>query len=122
MNHHGSDTSTSNALAVEMDPEVAIISTKFTRGDKLPKKVVLKQFEDNRTYVLITGDGENPDDGEYTDSGATSIDDNYTPSGEAIFNNQGNVTILVSRNGDRYTVIGGSFARTFSANDSANGR
>ena len=105
-----------------MDPEVAIVSTKFTRGDRLPKKVALKQFEDNRTYVLITGDGENPDDGEYTESSASSSDDNYTPSDEAIFNNQGNVTIFVSHVGDRYTVIGGSIARTFSANDADNQR
>ena len=40
----------------------------------------------------------------------------------AIFNDQGNVTALVSRDRNRYMVIGGSFARTSSARDSNNRR
>lgn len=120
VSHHGSDTSTSEALVLQMDPEVAVVSTKFTARDKLPKKIVLKQFEDNRAYVLITGDAVNPVDQTYTDSGATNQDDNYTPSDEAVFHNQGNVEILVSPDGSRYTVRGGSFAKTFSAIDADN--
>ncbi len=122
VNHHGSDTSTSNALSTKMDPEVVIISTKFTRRDKLPKQISLKQFQENRTYVLITGDGLNPDTQEYTKSSATTEDDAFDPLDTAIFNNQGNVTVLVARDGSRYTVIGGSFARTFSSEDGENQR
>lgn len=120
VNHHGSDTSTSKALVSQMDPEVAVISTKYTAGDKLPKKIALKQFEDNRAYVLITGDALNPADQTYTDSGATNEDDSYIPSDEAVFHNQGNVEILVSVDGSRYTVRGDSFAKTFSAVDASN--
>ena len=55
-----------------------------------------------------------------TDSGATTEDDGFAVSDEAVFNNQGNVTVLVSVDGSRYTVIGDSFARTFSAVDGDN--
>jgi len=122
VSHHGSDTSTSKALVEQMGPEVAIISTKYTRGDRLPKKIVVKQFQENRTYVLITGDGLNTDTQLFTDSRATTEDDSFIPSDEAVFNDQGNVTILVSADGTRYTVIGNSFAKTFSAKDADNQR
>lgn len=121
VNHHGSDTSTSKALVEQMLPEVAVISTKFTHHG-LPKKIVLKQFQENRCFVLITGDGLNPDEDDYTDSSATSEDDDFTISDSIVFNNQGNVTILVSSDGGRYTVFGNSFAKTFSADDSQNQR
>lgn len=117
--HHGSDTSTSAALASQMRPEVAIISTKFTKNHKLPKKVALQQLEENRAFVLITGEGRDPDTGEFADA-STSTDDSYVP--EAVFENQGTVRILVSRDGSRYTVFGGSFVRTFSSVDSENQR
>ncbi len=120
VSHHGSDTSTSKALVEKMDPEVAIISTKFTKGDKFPKKIVLKQFQNNRCYVLITGDGTNPDTQDYTASSATSEDDNFAALDTAVFNNQGNLTVLISHDGNRYTVIGDSFAKTFSAKDTDN--
>jgi len=122
VNHHGSDTSTSKLLVTEMDPEVAIISTKYTRGDKLPKKIAIKMFQDNNSYVLITGDGINPDVQDYTDSGQTDEDNtnNFTVEAAAVFNNQGNVTILVSIDGSKYTVMGGSFDKTFSAKDDEN--
>lgn len=120
VSHHGSDTSTSDALAEELDAEVAIISTKLT-SHGLPKKIVLKQFQENRCFVLITGDGMT-DDGDYTESGATAEDDGFDVSDTAVFNNQGNVTVLVSADGGRYTVRSGSFSRTFSAIDTDNQR
>lgn len=40
----------------------------------------------------------------------------------AIFNHQGNVTVLDSSEGGRYTVIGGSFASTSSARNNNNQR
>jgi len=121
VSHHGSDTSTSKALAEKMLPEVAIMSTKYTK-DQLPKKIILKQFQDNRCYVLITGDGTNPDTLDYTDSWVTDEDDNFTASDAAVYNDQGNVTVLVSSDGSRYTVIGDSFGKTFSARDGDNAR
>ena len=57
---------------------------------------------------------------DFTDSSTTNKDDNYTAPSSAVFNNQGNVTVLVANDGSRYTVIGGSFAKTFSTKDSAN--
>ena len=120
VSHHGSDTSTSDALANAMDAEVAIISSTLT-SHGLPKKIVLKQFQENRCFVLITGDGMTTA-GVYTDSSATNEDDAFTISDEAVFNNQGNVTVLVSTDGGRYTVRGGSFSRTFSAADNDNQR
>ncbi len=121
VSHHGSDTSSSEDLAEQMLPEVAIISTKFGRGDKLPKKVVLKQFQDNDTYVLITGDGINPETGDFTDA-KTNEDDGFSVLDDAVFNNQGNVTVLVAPDGASYTVLGDGFARTFSTADSDNER
>ena len=119
VSHHGSDTSTGTKLAEQLLPEVAIISTEHS-GAKLPKKIVLKQLEDNRSYVLITGNGKK-DDGSFADS-STKFDDSYTPSTSAIFNCQGDITILVSPNGDRYTVNGNNFSKTFSALDCDNVR
>lgn len=127
VSHHGSDTSTSKALAEQMLPEVAIISTKWTGRDKLPKKTSLKQFQDNDTYVLITGDGLNQDENDavnymdYTQSAHTA-DNAFVASTDAIFNDQGNITILVSKDGSRYTVVGASFAKTFSTIDTDNQR
>ena len=121
VSHHGSDTSTGDRLADEMLPEVAIISTKYTRGDKLPKRIVLKQLEENRSYVLITGKGRGPDD-RFAESVKTNEDDTFTPSAAAVFDAQGDVTVLVSRDGSRYTVTGREFSLTFSARDVDNAR
>jgi hypothetical protein len=121
VSHHGSDTSTSDDLVESMDPEVAIISSTLT-SHGLPKKIVIKQFQENRCFVLITGDGIDASTGDYTDSGATNEDDAFTVSDAAVFNNQGNVTVLVSVDGSRYTVVGDSFAKTFSAVDGDNTR
>ena len=122
VNHHGSDTSTSAAIVSQMLPEVAIISAKFTASYKLPKQIAIKQFQDNRCYVLVTGDGHNPQTQDFTKSGATTDDDAFTVNEAGVFNDQGNVTILVSPDGFRYTVIAGSFAKTFTSSDSLNQR
>ena len=120
VSHHGSDTSTGKRLAEELLPEVAIISTEHGKYEH-PKRVVLKQLQDNRSYVLITGNGQNAR-GRYADSGETREDDSFTPSPDAVLNEQGDVTILVSREGDRYTVTGNTFSKTFSAVDKHNVR
>ncbi len=117
--HHGSDTSTGNRLAAEMLPEVAIVSTKYGRYG-FPKRIVLKQLQDNRSYVLITGDGLDGHSN-YTDA-ETNEDDAFAASPDAVFNEQGDVTVLVSPDGDRYTVYGKAFAKTFSARDTDNKR
>ena len=121
VNHHGSDTSTGDHLAREMRPEVAVISTKYGKKEKLPKRIVLKQLEEVRSYVLITGKGRGPD-GRFAESVETTQDDAYTASPAAVFDNQGDVTVLVSRDGTRYTVIGREFSKTFSSVDSDNPR
>ncbi len=120
VSHHGSDTSTSDALAEGLDPEVSVISTTFGR-DRLPKKTTLKQLQENRSFVLITGDGQDPETEDYADS-RHEEDDVFVVSTDAVFNNQGTVTILVSADGARYTVVGGTFMRTFSASDVDNER
>ena len=120
VNHHGSDTSTGDRLAREMLPEVAIISSNFEKPHELPKRIVLKRLEKIQSYVLITGDGRGPD-GRFADA-ETVADDQFTASTAATFNAQGDVTVLVSPDGDRYTVTGKTFSKTFSALDADNAR
>lgn len=72
-----------------------------------------------RSYVLITGNGKDDQD-RYADSGRTSEDDLFTASPDAVFNQQGDLTVLVSPEGDRYTVTGKTFSETFSAVDKDN--
>ncbi len=120
VSHHGSDTSTSASLVTEMDPEVAIISSDFVSNQGLPKRNVIQLFEENDCYVLVTGDGINPDTDQFTDSGASTLDDNYRHDPAAVFNARGTITVLVSTDGTKYTVLGDSFSKTFSAKDSDN--
>ena len=124
VSHHGSDTSSSSAFVQALDPEVAVISAKFTSNHRLPKRITLKQFQENRCYVLVSGDGLDPATDDFPDSTETNLDDpgTFTVDPDAVFNNRGDVTILVSQNGDRYTVIGDSFGKTFSAVDAQNQR
>ena len=121
VSHHGSDTSTGTELAQQMRPEVSIISSEFTNNHRLPRRIVLKQLQDTRSFVLITGNGQ-ATDGKYADARETDEDDVFTPSPEAVFNAQGDVTVLVSSNGERYTVTGSTFSKTFSARDVDNDR
>ena len=51
----------------------------------------------------------------------TTEDDQFTVPAGSVFENQGNVTIVVSLDGGRYTVRGGSLVRTFSSVDADNG-
>lgn len=71
--------------------------------------------------MLITGNGEAVD-GNYADARETDEDDVSTPSPEAVFNAQGDVIVLVSSNGERYTVTGSTFSKMFSARDVDNDR
>ena len=103
-----------------MLPEVAIISSKFEKPHELPKRIVLKRLEKIQSYVLITGDGRGPD-GRFADA-ETVADDQFTASTAATFNAQGDVTVLVSPDGDRYTVTGRMFSKTFIALDADNAR
>ena len=123
VSHHGSDTSTGRRFANALRPEVSIISTQLG-GHGLPKRVVLKVLEESGSVVLVTGTGRDAKTGRYTDSGATSEDDAYTPSSDAAVDAMGDVTVLVSADGGSYTVSGGSrrWTRTFSARDADNRR
>ncbi len=58
----------------------------------------------------------------YSPETGTDDPDKFTVDSEAVFNSQGNVTVLVSRDGTRYTVVGDGFVKTFSAVDSDNQR
>lgn len=88
--------------------------------EEIEAEIVLRQLQDNSCYALITGDGLGPGTQEYCDAVGTHKDDNFMPSDTAVFNNQGNVTIGVSRDGGRYTVVSDSFVKTVSAIDSDN--
>ncbi len=124
VSHHGSDTSTSRALVQKLAPEVVVISSAFVVKQNLPKRITLKNLQEEGCYVLITGDGTN--DGEYCNSNQKEAPKAFTeckdfvPSASAVFNNQGNITVLISPDGNRYTVIGAKFNKTFSAKDEDN--
>jgi len=121
VNHHGSDTSTSKELAKQMAPEVAVISSRWSAKDELPKKTSLKQLQENRCYVLMTGDCLDPQTEDYAGS-VHKEDDDFVADNRAVFNSQGSIVVLVAGDGSRYTVRGASFAKTFSAKDADNGR
>ena len=74
--------------------------------------------------MLITGDVLDPETSDYPDSPNTDTDDPgfFSVNQNAVVHNQGNVTILVSLDGRRYTVIGDSLGKTFSAVDADNQR
>lgn len=122
VSHHRSDTSSGKEFIQGLDPEIAIISTKYIKGQNLPRKITLKQLQDNNCYALITGDGINPDTGDYNKSNATVEDDIWNAFEDTIsvYNEQGNITILVSKDGSRYTVYSNSLTCTFSAKDEDN--
>lgn len=124
VSHHGSNTSSSVDFVKAIDPEVAIISTKWHGGFKFPRKVVLKQFQDNRCFSVITGDSFVPGTTDFFASPTSEASDPavFTVNPNAVLNDQGDVAVLVSTDGKRYTVRGKSFAKTFSAVDADNGR
>lgn len=121
VSNHGSDTSSGDAFISALDPEVAIISSKFNKADKLPKTVSIKQFVENKALVYVTGDGHNPDTGTFTQSVHTE-DDSYTPPADTVINNAGDVHIFVSNDGSTYKVVNDETWREFSAVDSDNVR
>ena len=101
ISHHGSDTSTGRMLVARLRPEVSIVPS----DKKFAKKDVLKRLENIRSYVLVTGEAKK--------------------TSSAIYDQLGDVTILVSQDGTRYTVnttknAGTKFSRTFSSLDSSN--
>lgn len=117
VSHHGSDTSNGEEFIRALDPEVAIISTRFG-GDRLPKRIVVKTLIDNGALVYITGNGlENTN---FADSGPVSSDDNWIPPADSFINAAGDVHVLVSTDGLRYRVLAGDDWREFSAVDSDN--
>ncbi len=122
LNHHGSDTSTGDAFINALDPEVAIISSEYRSGDRLPKMISIKQVVENGGLVYVTGDGHNPQTGTFSDSNH-SEDDNFSPPDDSVFNDAGNVHIFVSADGLNYVVVteDGSW-KEFSAVDSENPR
>jgi len=120
VSHHGSDTSSGKKFIQSLDPEVAIISAKYTTRYKLPRRIVLKQLQDDNCYTLITGDGKIPNKEKYNESIVTNEDDSWNASDEAVYNKQGDVSVLVSKDVSRYTVYGNSFIHTFSARDRDN--
>lgn len=120
VNHHGSDTSTGHDFIFSLDPEVAVISSKYTKRDKLPKMVSIKQLVENQVLVYVTGDGFNPETGTFTDSNVTHEDDGYLPPEENIINHAGDVHIFVASDGMSYRVVAGGVWKEFSAVDSDN--
>jgi hypothetical protein len=72
---------------------------------------------------LITGDGKHPVTGDYhSKKSASYINPDYPMSDDAVFNDQGDVIVLVAVDGNRYTVKGKTFNKTFSTVDSDNQR
>ena len=57
--------------------------------------MAIQQFNENRAFVLITGDRLDPTNKEVAGS-SVSEDDNFSADPSAIFNGQGNLTVLVS--------------------------
>ena len=119
VNHHGSDTSTGQDFVLALDPEVAIISAKYTSVHKLPKMISVKELVENGALVYVTGDGHNPDTGTFTDS-RDSSDDGYIPPAENVINQAGNVHIFVAEDGSSYRVVAGGVWKEFSTVDSVN--
>ena len=97
----------------------AICCADWNSTYKHPKKVALKQFEDNDCYVLITGDGKDPSTDDYSQSDHAA-DDAYAASDDAIRNAVGMVVVTVAGDGRSYTVRAEGFEKTFSAVDAEN--
>jgi len=137
VSHHGSTTATDPGFVEQIRPEVAVVSSTWHRKDRLPKQVALGTLQTHRCHVLITGDGTDEKTGEYT-PGLSEDDLPVAISEKAVHNRQGQIRILVSADGTRYTVrsfpgIGWgvppgagaeveAFRKTFSAVDEDNAR
>jgi competence protein ComEC len=115
VSHHGSDTSSGKLFVASVRPEVAIISSDLTTH-KLPKLTTIKVLEENKAVVLVTGRATTRT-GKYHQS-QNSFDDNYVP--QQTTDRLGTITILVARDGSKYTVTSeknAQFSRTFSSSD-----
>jgi competence protein ComEC len=119
-NHHGSDTSNGRAFVQALSPEVAVVSSKYTKGHKLPKLVAIKQLADAGARIYVTGEGQGPA-GLFTRSTVTTEDDIYSPPVSQVINRSGDVHILVRSDGERYRVFGGGRWCEYSAVDSEAG-
>lgn len=119
VSHHGSDTSTGDAFVNALDPEVAVISSRFSTRDRLPKMVAIKQLVENDVLVYVTGDGHDPQTGTFAQAGH-SEDDGFTPPADSVINNAGDIHIFVSADGSSYVVESDGTWRQFSAVDSEN--
>lgn len=119
VSHHGSDTSTGKMFIQTLKPKVAIISsTETPTDDDLPKKTSLMTLEHNGALTLVTGKATKAN-GQYHDA-KTEEDDNYKPDPSKVLDEQGTITILVSKDGKRYTVkteVDENNGRTYSSAD-----
>jgi len=109
-NHHGSDTSNGREFVQGLDPEV-VVSADYRSDYKLPKLVSIKQFIEAGAIVYVTGDGLAPT-GRFAQS-SVSEDKGYTPPNGTVFNEVGDVHILVGRDGTKYRVFGARAWRQF---------
>lgn len=110
-NHHGSDTSNGHDFVTALDPEVAVFSVDFRSDHRLPKLVSIQQFVNAGATVYITGNGHGPD-GRFAQS-SVADDDNFIPPAGTVFNDAGDVHILVSTDGTRYRVFAAGAWREF---------
>jgi hypothetical protein len=90
---------------------VAIVSAEYRSDHRLPKLVSIKQFIEAGALVYGTGDGTSPS-GRFAQS-VHADDDGYTPPAGTVFNEAGDVHILVSTDGRRYRVFGAGGWREF---------
>jgi len=113
--HHGSDTSSGRLFIESLRPEVAIISSTFKRGHKLPKLTSIKILETNGARVLVTGRARD-NKGKFHQS-TNAFDDGYVP--QRTTDELGTITIFVAKDGSKYTIRSEKkqLALTFSSKD-----
>lgn len=116
VSHHGSESSNGPRFLHAIDPEVAVISSELGQHG-IPKAITVRELLRNGAFVYVTGDALD-EEGGFTDSERTSLDDEFTVPADSVFNDVGDLHIFVSRSGDRYWLIVGDEARQFSSRDS----
>jgi beta-lactamase superfamily II metal-dependent hydrolase len=118
VNHHGSDTSTGDAFVNALDPEVAIISSQFRSDHRLPRLTTIKQLVENDAVVYVTGKGKGPDS-KFAQSSHAEDDGYEVPEG-AVFDDAGDVHVIVDKDGRGYSIRVGDKSTRFSSVDSDN--
>lgn len=103
VSHHGSDTSSGKVFIESILPQVAIISSDYKAVHRLPKLTAIKILEMNNARVLVTGRATTPD-GKYHQS-KNKFDDGYKPTNTT--HSVGTITILVAKDGSRYSITTG---------------